>query len=337
MKSISLILVLFTFTCVDAQSIDESQYEQMANFRSNLIDYEIYKDKVVAITRKNSEYFMYYEDSKGAKLFESIDIFFATDLEIDCMGNLFLVGVDSAIQLDVSDHITQVQKLDIGTYKNNIRTCMALFEESLVRTSWNNSLVYEPLDDSVYLKHPVLFTIQIWSDNGVRYYKNKSSISPTSTPDPILRSNPYLNIQNDRVVSRTRRRSTAGMYTTKRSYGVASELTAFQMGDSLWVVDEKNEYLFIYDEYGKSDGVKEIDPLATDFKLCQDLHTQGIYFISSDGGDRLIQMIDQNGGLDKGVSFYKGFSKSSLKISNGYLYFRDSKGTGESIKRVRLN
>jgi hypothetical protein len=337
MKSISLILLLFSFNFVEAQSIDESQYEEITNFKSVLIDYEIYQDKVVAITRKNREYFMYYEDTKGAKLFESINIFFATDLEIDCMGNLFLVGLDSAIQLSISDYITRVQTLDIDAYKANIRSCMALFDESLVRTSRNNSLVYEPLDDSIYFQYPVLFTIQIWSNKEIRYFKNTSNASQASTQDATLQYNPYLNIQNDRLVKYRGRRNTGRMYATGRSYGVANELTAFQVGDSLWVFDENNEYLFVYDEYGKSDGVKDIDPLASDFKLCQDRHTQDVYFISADGSDRLIQKVDQNGGLSTGVSFFKGFSKSSLKISSGYLYFRDSRGAGECIKRVSLN
>ena len=333
MKHFLLIFIFFS----SISSFSQDGEEELVNFTSTLIDYEVYNDKVVAITKKNREYFLFYEDTKGAKLYESIDIFFATDLEIDCMGNLFLVGVDSAIQLDISDHVKQVHTLGIDAYKTNIRTCKALFEESLVRESFNNSLIYEPIDDSVYAKHPVLFTIQVWSDDFVSPGDNAPNPSRISADDATLQDDLRLNLRKD-IVSQPRSNSgsDAGV-ELRRTYGEASELTAFQVGDSLWVFDENTELMLIYDEHGKSDGIMEIDRLAPSFNICQDRQNQEVYFLSTDGSRRLIQKVDVNGVLDKGVSFYKGFSRSSLKISNGHLYFRDSKGVGESIKRVRLN
>lgn len=338
MKPITLILLFFSLNFVHAQSLDAEKHEEMANFTSVLIDYEIHKDKIVAITKKNREYFMYYENEKGEKLFESIDIFFATDLEIDCMGNLFLVGVDSAIQLDISDHMTKVQSLDIDTYRFNISTCRALFDESLVRTSYNNSLIYEPIDDSVYANHPVLYTIQIWSNEYSRSFVRTNDPHWNTPKDATLKDNRLINIQNDQLSTSAPIRRTGRIIPSTKKYHVANELTAFQVGDSLWVFDKKNELLFVYDQYGKTSGLKNIDGLPVDFKLSQDRRAQDVYVLSNEGGgSRRIQKVDKNGELNEGVMFYKGFSRSSLKVSNGYLYFRDSKGPGETIKRVRLN
>ncbi|MFK7785364.1 MAG: hypothetical protein AB8B56_09620 [Crocinitomicaceae bacterium] len=333
MKSISLFLFLQIFSIAHAQSLQGEQEESMANFASILIDYEIHNDKVVAITKKNREYFLYFEDTKGAKLFQSIDIFFATDLEIDCMGNLFLVGLDSAIQLNITDYIERVQTLDIESYKANIQTCRALFEESLVRESLNNSLIYEALDDSIFAEHPVLFTIQIWTDDIARTNTETRNFQSLDARD--TRQLDDRNIGFSRPFIGAKR---GNIRRTERPGGTAAEISAYQVGDSLWVFQEKTELLFVYDEYGYSDGLNKIDGLEYfEFKLLQDQQTQDVYVISNDASTRVIQKVDKNGKLSEEVRFYKGFSKSYLKISNGYLYFRDSKGTGESIKRIHLS
>lgn len=319
------------------ESLTDVSHERLVNFRSVLVDYEIHNDKLVALTKKNREYFIYFTDTKGSKLFESFEIFFPTDLEIDCMGNLFVVGLDSAFQLNITDFVEKVQSFDLETYQSHIQSCQAYFDSNLVRASVGNSLIYEALDDSLFKIQPVLAVIQVWS--GQRdYITELSSNRRVAKKDYSLVDNRRLNIRNDGFSSPYPAKSSNSPTTNRVSSRRApSNLSAFQRNDSLWVIADEDEILFIYSNAGECTNIAAINGLPFKYRFEQDRTTSEVFSMTTNSSTVNIQKINRNGELESTGTFYKGLTKSDLKISNGYLYFRDSKGIGESIKRVKLN
>lgn len=319
------------------ESLNDFSEERLVNFTSTIIDYEIHNDKLVALTRKDRKYYVYFTDTKGAKLLESFEVFFPTGLEIDCMNNLFVVGLDSAIQINITDYVSRVQSLDLNTYNANIRSCQAYFETNLVRTSYGNSLIYEPIDDSLFGERPIIDVIQVWSSP----YYHISSISPSdrvANEQTILGYNKGLNIHNDILSNSHPTRSPFfSKRTTKTSSNTPCSLSAFQRGDSLWVIAERAKTLLIYSDSGRCASIIGVNGLPFKYRLDQDRETSEVFLLTTNSSTTNIQKINRNGELDSVGSLHKGFTKGDLKISNGYLYFRDSKGKGESIKRVKLN
>jgi hypothetical protein len=343
MKLFGLILFLFTSISAYSQSLEDWQNEEVARFDTSLVAYDIHNNKLIALTQEKGDYFVHFESVDGEKVQKLMNISSATKFTTDCMGNLFLVGVDSAIQLSIADKVTRVQTLDLETYKVNILSCRALFNESLVRNSFNHSLVYEPLDDSVFAQIPVLSTIQFWSDgyatSAVRT-PNSQMVSSTFVPrDSVTR---WHNGNNGRYYMYPAHTNNTVLRSAQRFRASpgrmrASPLYAFQVKDQLWVFVQTGRRLIRYNEYGSLESDSHIEGLGTEFQFVQDKETQKIYSISQNGGYLDLQEIKENGVLSKRVKFSLGFSKSDLKIVDGYLYFRESEVSGESINRVQLN
>ena len=335
------LLFLFVFVlsggAYSQESLNDLPEERLVNLTSTIIDYEIHNDKLVALTRKGSKYYLYFSDTKGAKLLESLEIFFPTGLEIDCMNNLFVVGVDSAVQINITDYVSRVQSLDLNMYNASIRTCQAYFETNLVRTSYGNTLLYEPLEDSLFKERPVIQTIQVWSGSDYRL-SSKSPRNRNTNQTKELGYNNQLNIHDDVLSNPYPTGSSKSLKITKiTSLSTPCRLSAFQRGDSLWVIAERSEILLVYSDSGKCASLVRINGLPFKYRIEQDMETSEVFILSTNSSTTSIQKVNRNGELDSIGTLRKGLRKSDLKISNGYLYFRDSKGKGESIKRVKLN
>lgn len=318
-------------------SLNDENAEELARFQSVLIDYEIQEEKIVALTKKNFEYFIYFTDSKRAKLFESFDIFFPTDLEVDCMGNLFVVGLDSAIQIKVTDFVSRVQSVDLATYNNTIRSCKAYFKENLVRTAPSNKLIYEPIDDSAYTENPIAGFIQITADRMV-VVNNSRQPMRTASDGSTLADNHQLSIRNDAFSAPSPRasRSTSNR-TVVQAMDQPAELAAFQVGDSLWVFDQEDNLLFVYDDKVACERIQTMTAFPHLSEIHQDRYTDDVYSFLVHSRTCEIRKIDRFGDAKHLWNIFKGRTKSDLKISNGYIYYRDSTGKGESISRIKLD
>lgn len=337
MKLILTSLILIAALSTNAQILTDEKAEQLVSFKSVLVDYEIHHGNVVAITKKNREYFIYFTDTKGAKLYDQIDIFFPTDLEIDCMGNLFLVGLDSAFQLKITNFVEKVQSFDLASYKSTIESCKAYFDENLVRSAELNVLLYEPITDSLFEIDPVVSVIEIWY--GQQFFIKNQQISIDVNPDSMEIDETEVEKNTNEGFSVpypfNHRNAVATKY--RRPLYIPNELSPFQCGDSLWVILEQDDILLIYSNIGECAHVQAIHGLPLNYRLIQSKSDNSVYALCTSSGTSEIRRIKRNGELEKIGSIYKGLSKGDLKISNGYLYFRDSKGVGESIKRVKLN
>lgn len=337
MKLFTLLLLLASLNSVQAQPLNDKEQETLVTFTSSLVDYEILNDNLVALTKKNNEYFIYFTDSKGAKLYETIGIFFPTDLEIDCMGNLFVVGLDSAIQVRITDYVSLVQSLDIATYNSSVRTCEAYFNDNLVRSNGENTLVFEPIEDSVFQENPVVSYIQF--STGVYQSSTPTTLSGQAASNkPSLSDNRPLNLKNDGFTKSWNQKPGNKVSSNYgRTVMIRSKLVAFQRGDSLWVFDHLFSRLLVYSESGQLIDMSRTGATHRLASLEQDRTNGEVYRLNMNSSTCYIRLVHPDGITEEVGSFHKGFMRGHLKIANGYLYYRDAKGKGESIKRVKLN
>lgn len=276
-------------------SVNDENAEELARFQSVLIDYEIHEEKVVAITRKNFEYFIYFTDSKGARLYESFDIFFPTDLEIDCLGNLFVVGLDSAIQIKVTDFVSRVQSLDLATYNNTIRSCKAYFKENLVRSAPSNKLIYEPIDDSAYAENPIVGFIQITADRMVVVNNSRHPLR-TASDGSTLVDNHQLSIRKDAFSAPSPRASrSASNRSVVQAKDQPTELSPFQVGDSLWVFDQEDNLLLVYDDKASCERIQTMTEFPHLSEIHHDRNTDDVYSFLVDSRTCEIRRIDRFG------------------------------------------
>lgn len=338
---ISLILILFSFiSCSFGQvSLSDQPEDFIVNFKSVLIDYEIYQDKTVALTKDNGEYFIYYTDPSGAGLFQTFDIFFATDLELDNQGRLYLVGLDSAYQLTIGSHVEVVATYGVSDFRMISMDSDIYFDETVAYTNWG-SLTFQWINPQEHSSSPTIAYYQFGEDFYSPYSSglSRSSRTQATSLDHKLVVDRNTNIQNDIVSSRgqTNGASLSSQPVNRKTYQ-ADDLLSFRVNDSLWLVNQTINELSVYSSYGVQHAKNVLSPSPYKSKVVQDPSTEKIYFITNSFGITSIQELSSNGTLNPIAELRKGMYKSDLKISNGYLYYLDSKGSGESIKRVKLD
>ncbi len=164
MKLLITISLAFASLFAAAQTDSEvSSSEKVAEFTSMLVDYEVFDGKLVALTKRKREYFIYFTNTKGVEVYQTLELKYLSDLFVDCMGNVYVTTIDSAYRLSIADFVQVEEGLDLPTYRSSIQNCEAIFHYSLVRSAENNMLVVEPIDDDVYALTPELNVIQFFS------------------------------------------------------------------------------------------------------------------------------------------------------------------------------
>lgn len=340
MKSVILSLAILVANISFSQSdLTDQNSDEVVRFESAIVDYEIYHGKPVALIKNNGEYFIYYIDSAGAGLFQSFDIFFPTEITIDPFDHLYIAGLDSAFQLSVTNHVERIAEMDISTYREKMSLSAIYFNKSVANISGSQVHFhnYYNLTDSV----GELLSVHKLNTMKPVVNKRRPAVARTnnrSSLDQPLKDDLTTNMKND-IVS-TPRNSNSKVF---RSYEMSSpnrkaySVNSFRKNQELWVIDEIEYRLNILDEYGTLLSSNLISPCPYKSKLFQDDTNGNIYVLTKSNGKTRVQLLEESGVLIQVAELSKGLTISEVKIFNGFIYYRDSKGKGEAIKRMRLN
>lgn len=197
--------------------------------------------------------------------------------------------------------------------------------------------MYEPIDDAAFTEVPVLSFVQFQMHTSTRSVNVRLTGSAASDRPSVEDTRP-LNMRNDGFTkawnAKPRNIVTSDYGATQVNY---AKLSAFQQGDSLWVLNHSYSQLLFYSDSGKVLGQVKVHPINVDSYFEQDRTTQEVYNLASNSNTAYLTKLNRDGSFKKVGYFRKGFLRGSLKISGGYLYYLDSKGKGESIKRVKIN
>lgn len=338
-----LFLVLFP-SLTWAQTNELAQQEVCVNFDMSLVDYEVYNGNLLAVTKHRGDYFIHYTAPNGEKLSQEFDIYFPTDLEMNARGELFLVGLDSAYQIQVSESVETVNTLPAESYEASKRFETVDFPDSEVKVFGYNVIFYDKSkprlsDENVFGHFSVLddmpnVKIMDYASTNRRYDQLDQ---PLMDRRLLVNGGPNFGyISNTRYHSRAElNQSTPGRV---RMIQESFVFDVFRNANCLWLVNSKTEELSVYSSRGLHLLTNSIPSFPDDSKVVHDPVSGVPYFLQNDKG-AWIQMIElnQDGSTQSVLSMRKGLSKSDLKVRGGYLYFRDSKGKGETIKRIKLD
>jgi hypothetical protein len=144
--------------------MSESNIEEVTEFHSLLIDYEIYDDNIVAITKNKREYFIHFTNLKGEEAKETLEIHNPNDLEIDAKGNLYVIRLDQALHIRITDRIEVVNTVELESYNDTIKNRVAYFDESEVKTLSKTELFLQPKGRSLNKLNSEPFVISFHSE-----------------------------------------------------------------------------------------------------------------------------------------------------------------------------
>ncbi len=341
-----LFLVLFP-NLVWAQTNESTQEEVCINFDMSLVDYEVYNNNLVALTKHRSDYFIHYTAPNGEKLSQEFDIYFPTDLEMNARGELFLVGLDSAYQIEIGEFVETVNTLSADSYDASKRFETVDFPDSEVKVFGYNVIFYDkskprPSGENVFSHFSVLddmpnVKVMDYASRDRRYDPNDQLDQPLIDRRVLVYGQPDLGYISNR---RSHHRAQLNQSSPGRVRMIKESFTfdVFRNANCLWLVNSKTEELSVYSSRGLHLLTNSIPSFPDDSKVVHDPVSGVPYFLQDEKG-AWIEMIElsQDGSTESVLSMRKGLSKSDLKVRDGYLYFRDSKGKGETIKRIKLD
>ena len=314
-------IVAFVFFILSTVAFSQSNFgnsEDVKALHSLFIDYEIYHDKVVAITKEKRDYYIHFTNSKGEEVSELLEIRNPEDLHIDAKGDLYVIGLGQAIQIRITDKVELVQTFERVWYNANIKNRVAYFDKTFVREVSKTALSFELLSDSSNSENFALTEISITVTD-----------EETEEVDEIEEESQFKNEGHSMPLP-------AGLKKSKK-IEEHDQLVAFKSGDSLWVFVVNENILGSYNQYGEGGKFSSFRPEGLNYSIDQDKSTGDIYINSFYSGTYTIERVDRLGIVETVFSSRKSSFISELKIANGYLYYIETLSTTSSIKRVKLN
>ncbi len=361
MKLLATIYLAFASIFVAAQSDSEkSSSEEVAEFTSLLIDYEVFDGKLVALTKRKREYFVYFTNTKGLEVYQTLELKYLSDLFVDCMGNVYVTTIDSAYRLSVSDFVKVEEGLDLPTYRSAIQNCEAIFDYTLVRSVEDNMLVIEPIDDDVYASMPELNVIQYFSpqyeyapfaDGSQRISRPSGSLDGRLQVD---RNNAYIpatsQSNSDGSVSNVPVRTSADVLrqsTKAKSRGYSyspnfvkvlrsDDLISYKVGDSLWVIDKTTGSLGVYSDDGILNRFSKITGFEDSDRIVYDAEHEAVYFARYESQNFLLNQLSSDGEVQPIMTLDSVLKFEKILANNGFIYTIRSKGAVKSIYRTSL-
>lgn len=361
MKLLVTLSLAFASLFAAAQTNSEvSSSEKVAEFTSMLVDYEVVDGKLVALTKRKREYFVYFTNTNGVEVYQTLELKYLSDLFVDCMGNVYVTTIDSAYRLSISDFVQVEEGLDLPTYRSSIKNCEAIFDYTLVRSVEDNMLVVEPIDNDVYANTPELNVIQYFSPQ----YKygpfqdgyQRNSPYPGNLDARLLvdHSNAYVpapsQTNSDGSVSNVPVRTSADRIapptkTKNRSFSSASnfvqewlpdDLTSYKVGDSLWVIDKTTGSLGVYSNDGILNRFNKINGFEESDRIVYDAENESIYFARYEVQSYLVNQLSSNGEVQPIMTLDSVSRFEKLMANNGFIYTIRSKGAVKSIYQTSL-
>jgi hypothetical protein len=367
MKLLVTIYLAFVSLFAAAQTDSElASSEKVAEFTSMLIDYEVVDGKLVALTKRKREYFVYFTNTNGVEVYQFLELKYLSDVFVDCMGNVYVTTIDSAYRLSIADFVQVEEGLDLPTYRSSIQNCEAIFDYTLVRSAENNMLVVEPIDDDVYASTPELNVIhhsseQVIPSSNKNFSRSRArnssnmdaglvadqrnayvpSVNSTNTdgtgantlsrssPDllaPVPRSNPFPGGTPD-----PSERASANTVT------VNHELKSFKMGDSLWVIDRSARALCVYSSEGVLNRLMSIEGFNYADDVLYDAETEIIYVARLGHEKLVVSTLNDQAELTKVQEIEALLKPIDLMVNDGFLHYVTASGPVKSINRVGLS
>lgn len=336
-----IFLLLFSGVSL-AQTEELASTELCADFDMILVDYEVYNGNVVAVTKKRGDYFIYYTSPSGEKISQEFKVFFPTDLEIDSKGELVLTGLDSTYVLSVGDAVVAKKVAPTQNVKGSVPFEVIDFPNTQVHVI-EDLIVFK--DQNGLKGANTIKQIVLTSKSSTIAAKEPSNrmkaVASTDQRDLPLERNTPEGVQRNDFIARPSQAPVAQLNSSSpgraRMVETSISFHVMKQANCLWLVNETDQEVSVYSETGLHLLTNPIANYPYKSKMVSDPVVDAAYFIQKQS-PRWIEIIrlNQDGSTTAVLEMKKGLSKSDLKIRGGYLYYRTSKGKGESIERIKL-